>query len=175
MWYFNVAGGLHTHPPMVDQAQRIQERLRDRSAGYYHRNDSAVIPGYVDAIVGGVQRYNNCVNFFKGDEVFCLDHYQTMRRAKIADEWSGVTSPVNASFHIKGLTYIISGSKLWCFLGNKQPAANSPVDISKLHPKFPTEIEAAFLVNGIIYLLRGHQYFTINATRFPVRTNLVLN
>jgi hypothetical protein len=65
------------HPPLVDNAIRIEDRWIDRRVDNYrynfktkqyergYLNDSMVVPTYMDAIVPGTNRYNSCLYFFK--------------------------------------------------------------------------------------------------------------
>ncbi|CAG2122388.1 unnamed protein product, partial [Medioppia subpectinata] len=131
-WHYDFSVNRTTkHPPLTDWAIKVEDRFADRrGVRYYYPttkrsklypntkkstlNDSMVVPTYIDAIVPGINKYNNCLYFFKDDKFVCYEWYSKISTPmNISDEWKSddetwKKAKIDAAFHIKGFIYFIT-------------------------------------------------------------------
>ncbi|CAG2162959.1 unnamed protein product [Oppiella nova] len=191
-WHYDLsAKRAPKHPPLTDWAVRVADRFIDhRYYRYSHyttrksrlypktssssfMNDSMVVPTYIDAIVPGINKYNNCIYFFKDDQFVCYELFSTISAPmKISNEWKS-TEPTwksarfDAAFHIKSFIYFIAGQQIWCFTSDRIACHKYPMKLTDIHKDFPKSITTAFQHQDFLYIIKGSLYYKIPVSKFP--------
>lgn len=70
------------------------------------------------------------------------------------------------------------GNQLWTYnwyhFWHIEAKLEYPIIVSKIHPKFPVNLDAAFSDWEFIYLIKGREYYKIPIFKFPVVLKLIL-